>query len=493
MQHILPMLRPTTKSLSLLAAVLAVFLLLALAVALPSGARAQLTSDPLSTPELVAPAPTPTPDQAATLEPDPFLPPDDPTPTAPKTADPAEAPTPQCSDGIDNDDDGLVDAEDAGCHLQEDIGGDETYLPQGDDEGLDDDGIPPPQGPAATDRKTGTGSDTTSPDAGTFRSLSLQSSAVPTLTATLESLNSQLFPYIFLNIQVTEDDTPLLGLTTEDFACAEDGVDYTDAAFAVAPPETSGGVRLADIVFLIDTSGSMGDAIAGVKANVTDFATQLAASSVDYRLGLVQFGQSASSGDPRLINGGSLTADTTQFATWVNGLTATGGTEPAFLALRTAAQQMAFRPGAQKIFILITDEDSDDRNKAATIDLLQANSITVHVAAQCTSGTSQGDFCDDTSVRAATGGELFSVAGPYDQVLTSIASSTAATYIVRYKSGDPAPDATERQVRCTVTAPSGQQAEVTASYTPGTAPIINTTLATRQLINEPQPDATPSP
>ncbi len=312
--------------------------------------------------------------------------------------------------------------------------------------------------------------------------------APSTLTAELESFNSQLFPYLFLNVRVADNNTPVMGLTTADFACTENGVDQTDEAFNVAPPETGGGVRLADIVFLIDTSGSMSGAISGVKNNVTAFANQLADSSIDFRLGLVQFGQTASSGNPILKNGGSLTADTTQFTSWVASLSASGGIEPSFLALRSAAQQMNFRPGAQKIFILITDEDSDDRDKATTIAVLQGSSITVHVAANCSFGTSQTDFCDDSSVRAATGGELFSVAGPYDQVLQSVAEATASTYIVRYKSSNPEVDATERQVSCTVTLPTGEQAAVQTSYAPGTAPVIHNTTATRQLMSQPQPE-----
>jgi len=87
--------------------------------------------------------------------------------------------------------------------------------------------------------------------------------------------------------------------------------------FEVTPPETGGGVRLADIVFLIDVSGSMGGEIADVRNNVNNFANALAASNIDFRLGLVRFGNS-SGANPYLFNSGNLTDDVSTFQGFVN-------------------------------------------------------------------------------------------------------------------------------------------------------------------------------
>jgi hypothetical protein len=323
-----------------------------------------------------------------------------------------------------------------------------------------------------------------------FPMTALVASASTVLDATLTSLNSQNFPFVYMNVRVTEDGAPLTTLSQSDFLCTENGQTQTDS-FVVTPPETGGGVRLADIVFLIDASGSMSGAITGVRNNVIAFAGALSGSGIDYRLGLVQFGQSTNGGNPILMNNGALTDDAVIFEGLVSTLRASGGYEPSFLALRMAAQNFNFRPGAQKIFILITDEDSDDRNKQGTIDLMLANDVTVHIAATCTDWFSQGDYCDDTSVRALTGGTLFGVQGPYDAILDTIAAQAASTYVIRYKSSNPAFDGTQRDVMCTIS-DQGAQTTVTGSYIPGSAPKITLTPATIALNDIAIPENSPN-
>lgn len=208
----------------------------------------------------------------------------------------------------------------------------------------------------------------------------------------IDSLNSSLFPFIYSNVSVKFNGNPVSDLTKDDFRVLENNnlqVDYFD----VILPKTSGRVRLADIVFLIDCSGSMGGEITGVKSNVNNFANALAASNVDFRLGLVRFGN-GSGANPYVFNNGNLTGDISTFQGFVNSLGASGGFEPGFLAIRQAITGFNFRPGAQKVFIIITDEDSDDRNKRQTIDMLVANSITVHTAVDCGYGSSRSDYCD---------------------------------------------------------------------------------------------------
>ena len=47
-------------------------------------------------------------------------------------------------------------------------------------------------------------------------------------------------------------------------------------------------LKPADIIFVIDNSGSMGEEIAGVESNInTNFAQQMAASGIDYRIIMV--------------------------------------------------------------------------------------------------------------------------------------------------------------------------------------------------------------
>ena len=301
------------------------------------------------------------------------------------------------------------------------------------------------------------------------------------LGMSLVACDSRNFPFVYLTVRVTEDGQPIDDLLPGNFSLTEDGRLQTDA-FDVTPPGTGGGVRLADIVFLIDTSGSMSGEIAAVRNNAIAFANALAASNIDYRLGLVRFGNS-SGANPGIIGGG-LTANAQTFTSWVGTLGASGSFEPGFAAVRLAISTYSFRPGAQKVFILITDEDSDDRNKQSTIDLIQANDVTVHCAVSCSSGSSNSDYCDSTSIRGVSGGLLFGVAGPYDQVLNTIAGDVANTYIVRYRTDNPVFDGQERQVACTVS--NGFSTDtVQCTYMPGGAPIIERTPETIALQSQP--------
>jgi hypothetical protein len=306
--------------------------------------------------------------------------------------------------------------------------------------------------------------------------------------AILESCNSQNFPFLFVSLRVEEDGTPRTDLPESSFSCYEDGRLQEDF-FAVVPPEVGGGIRQADVVFLIDTSGSMGPEIAEVKANVQTFAQDLANSDVDFRLGLVKFGNS-SGPNPFVFNSGALTDDIALFQSFVNSLIASGGFEPGFLAIRLAISTFQFRPGSSLVFILISDEDSDDRDKISTLELLLANEVTAHVAVDCGFGSSNSDYClpcdastdplGNCSVRGATDGLLFGVRDPFGPILDTIVARTAGTYIARYRSDNPEFDGTERLVECFVS-DNGLSDSVSCSYVPGAAPRIERTAETIAL------------
>ena len=286
---------------------------------------------------------------------------------------------------------------------------------------------------------------------------------------TIESINTSLFPFIYSSVSVSDDNSPVLSLTRDDFSVFENNIIQRDF-FEVIPPQSSGGVRLADIVFLIDCSGSMGGEIADVRNNVINFANALEGSDIDYRLGLVRFGYG--NGNPYIFNNGNLTGDVEQFRSFVSQLRASGGYEPAYWAMRQAMTGFTYRPGSQKIFLVITDEDSDQPiDKQSTINMAIANSITVHAAARCSSGYSQSHFCDNTSIRAITGGQLFGVSSSYSQVLDSIAAQASNAYIVRYRSSNPYFDGTDRVVEIFGTAFSETDSD-TRSYRPGASPVI---------------------
>jgi len=93
-------------------------------------------------------------------------------------------------------------------------------------------------------------------------------------TADITSINSQNFPNIFMNLEI--DDPNNLGCTINslqeaDFVVTEDGrIESNDLDFEVTPPQTQGGSRGVDILFVVDNSGSMGDEQTAIDNNLTN-------------------------------------------------------------------------------------------------------------------------------------------------------------------------------------------------------------------------------
>lgn len=304
----------------------------------------------------------------------------------------------------------------------------------------------------------------------------------------IESLAPEACPHIYANARISGLPADVV-LSEGDISVYEDGRLQEDL-FEVIPPRVGGGVRLADIVFIVDNSGSMSNEQAAVRSNLAAFATQLEANGVDFRLGLVRFGQSGS-GNPILVNAGAMASTAADFIDhYLNQLTASGGTEPGLAAILSACRNYPFRTGSQRHFLLITDEDSDGGSLSDAISCCNGNQITVHVAALCSSGHSSTDYCGSNAIRGATGGLQFNVAGPYDQILHPIMIRISGTYIVKYRTDNPCANGGTRLVRI-VARYAGDEAEDQTSYTPGAAPHIQRTSETIALSDQPQYDDSP--
>jgi len=162
--------------------------------------------------------------------------------------------------------------------------------------------------------------------------------------------------------------------------------------------------KKADIVFVFDTTGSMGGEIEEMKSISKAFADNLASSSIDYRLGLTEFrdfnfdcgGSSPCGGSEdfpyKVYNEGVLTGSSDTFKSWIDGLSlGWGGDEPeSILAAmtHTVTDQKWRGMDATKIVVLITDApvhpDGDCCNREGdtlegVISNLAANGITVYV------------------------------------------------------------------------------------------------------------------
>ena len=112
---------------------------------------------------------------------------------------------------------------------------------------------------------------------------------------------------------------------------------------------------VADIMWVIDTSGSMGADIAQVKSRVLEFNNVMVANSIDAKYGLVRFGGAAS-----LIQDFTTFADFSMAGSPFSLLTASGGsTEDGSAAIQTALTS-TYRANSVRNIILVTDEDDDN-------------------------------------------------------------------------------------------------------------------------------------
>ncbi|MBO4401808.1 MAG: VWA domain-containing protein [Selenomonadaceae bacterium] len=122
-----------------------------------------------------------------------------------------------------------------------------------------------------------------------------------------------------------------------------------------------------DIVFIVDTSGSMGTYITNVKNALQYFADSLKKEQFNFRLGLVDFGYSGNGDKDIKVHGFASTNNVEEFKTALEGLTASGGDEYGLSAIE-AALTMDLNGDVTTRFIMLTDEDYDDTD-TGTINL----------------------------------------------------------------------------------------------------------------------------
>lgn len=191
-------------------------------------------------------------------------------------------------------------------------------------------------------------------------------------TITITQVDPSRFPEMVVYIDAEASKLPA-GLTEEDFVVTEDGEPAEIIDFA-----GEGEQRPVDVVFVIDTTGSMGDEIMGVINTSLAFADGLRANNRDFRLGLVTFSDviEVVRNEDR-----TLTADAEVFKSWVSELYADGGGDDPEISLDglEAATQMHFRPDAQKVFILITDAPNHERGDGTPFSQVTPSELTTRL------------------------------------------------------------------------------------------------------------------
>ena len=221
-----------------------------------------------------------------------------------------------------------------------------------------------------------------------------------------------------------------------------------------------GEQRPVDVVFVFDTTSSMGGEIDGAIRSSVAFAEQLRAANRDFRLGLVAFGDEIRAiANPDL----SLTADAGEFTGWVRQLRAVGGGDDPEASLDALQQATAFhfRPDAQKVLLLITDAAPHEANDGSGYSRLTAAALAPQLRdAGFVVYAVAAEDPRFTALASETGGKFYELTRSTDftGMIGEIGGDIAKQYRLAYKSPRSSYDGTTRDIAITIGGKTGEQA-----------------------------------
>lgn len=195
--------------------------------------------------------------------------------------------------------------------------------------------------------------------------------------------------------------------------------------------DTTGGVNSADIVFVLDVTGSMGNEIAAVRDNIVEFADSLSYQGIEFQLGMVTFLDNIENTYPFMT-------DVQKFQSIAAEQFAHGGGDGPENSLEALmyATQFNFRPEANRIVIWITDADYHITDNVTSLSInevsnaLVANGIRVFCIG--TKGF-QTVFYDPIVMN--TGGTYYDINGKFRDVLLEVSRmEQSKNYLLEFPS-----------------------------------------------------------
>jgi len=299
-------------------------------------------------------------------------------------------------------------------------------------------------------------------------------------------------------------DENCCGVNENNLTVYQNGIEQTEY-FEVIQPGQGGGVRLVDIVIAIDISGSMDDDINALQANIGSFLNTLdSQGDIDYAVGLITFIEGVN-----VFNLGNLyLPDPNQVPEYqpivdaVNQIYSgdTNGPplcdirtddENAFGGLFNSATMINYRPGAQSIVLLMTDEPpctSEDESglilNSLINEYLLPNGIIVYPIFRIGQGTAEYvAIADQTNPAGATQGETyFNINQNFDGIVNQIQSTLVNSYVVTYCS-DEFDQTTETEIIFEIDC-DGETYTDELVITPSECPAISLTSQTQNFINQ---------
>jgi len=291
------------------------------------------------------------------------------------------------------------------------------------------------------------------------------------------------YPKIKVNIFVDESCAATGGIVKDDFTVEEDGTGVSiDSLYFTG---RASGQKL-DLAVVFDETDTMADEIKAMKSNVDDLTNKIKASNIDARYSLVTF-------KTEVLTKIEWTDDPEVFKREVNQLRAYGGfyqRPEDSLGAVAKALSFGFRPDAQKIVIVITDEPSMQRGDGwsnstyhqddVQQELLDAGVMLVAVSPDFRSRSIPSNiprsdlplYADMRELAQNSGGLWIDIySADLSVILDQLEEIITGTYVIEYTS--PATTTIgSRTVSVSVNAPDCVEGEVSSTYMPPASPTV---------------------
>lgn len=233
-----------------------------------------------------------------------------------------------------------------------------------------------------------------------------------------DSISIATFPDVDLifGVAIEKTSQPLFNLGKENLFLYENGARIREFTLG---KHASAGSNLADVAFVLDCSGSMGDNINQVRNNLNEFADSLRANGYDYRIGVVTFSTTVDDVWEFTDNIEQVKQNLASINLW-------GGIEDSPAALYRATE-LSWRPGSRRTIIWITDEPYPEKSytKKQVVDRMLAMEITVH-------GVGQNNLQTDwfNPIVIPCGGNFYDIYGNFRDIMLDV-SRFKAQYIYK--------------------------------------------------------------
>lgn len=236
------------------------------------------------------------------------------------------------------------------------------------------------------------------------------------LEISIDSTSQFNYPEIDVIFEVKKEETdmPVLDLKKENIFLFEN--DQRIREFNLKKFSQSGG-GLADVCFVMDCSGSMGDEISDVRRNIGEFADSLKSRGYDFRIGVVTFSTTVD-------DVWDFTDDIPLIKDRLAGVDLWGGIEDSPSALYKASE-LSWRPGSQRTIVWITDEPYPEHNytQKQIVDRMLSLGIKVYGVGLTSLQTKWFN-----PIVLPTGGKFYDIDGNFRDILLDVARMKSETH-----------------------------------------------------------------